>query len=49
MNKKISGTHEENGLEAVRDRARNARAEFQKMVAHYKDLRGEYLQMKEAN
>ena len=49
MWKKITGTHEENDLEQVRERARNARQEFQGMVAHYKDLRGEYLQIKADN
>ena len=47
--KKITGTHEENDLDKVRDRARNARQEFQNMVGHYKDLRGEYLQIKANN
>ena len=39
MWKKITGTHEDNDLEKVRERARNARAEFQGHVNHYKDLR----------
>ena len=49
MWKKITGTHEENDLELVRERARAARAEFQSHVAHYKDLRKEYLKMKDDN
>ena len=49
MWKKISGTHEDNELEAVRERARNARSEFQGMVNHYKDLRQEYIQIKQMN
>ncbi len=46
MFKKVTGTHEENDLEKVRDRAREARAQFQGMVNHYKDLRQEYRNMK---
>lgn len=49
MNKKITGTHDDDNLDKVRERARNARAEFQGMVNHYKDLRQEYKRMKEQN
>lgn len=49
MYKKITGTYDDNDLEKVRERARNARAEFQGMVNHYKDLRQEYVKMKEMN
>ena len=49
MWKKVTGTHEENNLEAVRERARAARAEFQGMVHHYKDLRGVYQDIKKQN
>ncbi len=49
MFKKVTGTHEENDLEKVRDRARDARAQFQGMVNHYKDLRQEYRNMKAQN
>ncbi len=49
MFKKVTGTHEENDLEKVRERARDARAQFQGMVNHYKDLRQEYRNMKAQN
>jgi len=49
MWKKVTGTHEENDLEKVRERAREARAIFQGMVTHYKDLRQEYRHMKQQN
>ena len=49
MWKKITGTHDDNDLEMVRERARNARAEFQGHVSHFKDLRQEYKQMKRDN
>lgn len=49
MWKKITGVHDDNNLEQVRDRARNARAEFQSYVSHYADLRQEYLRMKQDN
>lgn len=49
MWKKITGVHEDNDLEKVRDRAREARANFQGMVGHYKDLRQDYKQLKADN
>ena len=49
MWKKVTGVHEENDLEAVRERARAARAEFQNMVHGYKDLRQEYINIKKQN
>lgn len=33
----------------MRERARNARAQFQSYVAHYKDLRQEYIGIKQNN
>ena len=49
MWKKITGTYDDNSLEQVRERAQNARANFQGMVNHYKDLRQEYIQIKAMN
>ena len=49
MWKKLTGVHEDNDLETVRERARAARAEFQDMVHHYKDLRGVYQEIKKQN
>ena len=46
MWKKATGYTEGETLDDVRARARNARAEFQGMVHHYKDLRQEYLNIK---
>jgi len=45
----VTGYSEENDLDKVRERARNARAEFQGMVHHYKDLRQEYINIKQQN
>ena len=49
MWKKVTGYHEDNDLELVRERARAARSEFQGMVHHYKDLRQEYINIKKQN
>ena len=49
MWKKITGVHDDNDLEQVRERAKQSRAEFQQHVNHYRDLRQEYMQIKKQN
>ena len=49
MYKKITGVADSGNLEEVKRSVRNARSAFQDSVQHFKNKRGEYMQMKADN